>query len=113
MASDADDTEFYIEMALWIGAAIAAYYVWTKVSAGVSSVTAPVVDAAADAYVALTSGGAASAAGNVILPDGSSVPVSSINPVANSDGSTTFSQDGATYTIQPGTDSNGDWTATD
>jgi hypothetical protein len=109
MASD----EGLLEVLLWIGGAIAAYYVLQKVAGGISTLTAPATTAAANAFVALTSGPAIVPTGNIILPNGTSVPVSTVQPTANSDGSTTINYGGSTYTVQPGTNSDGDWTATD
>src|SRR5579863_5692979 len=108
MASD----DGLLEVLLWLGGAIAAYFIWQKVSGGVAAVTAPAVNAAADAWVAMTSGPGVVPTGNIILPTGQMVPVANVIPTANADGSTTVNVAGTTYMIQPGTDSNGNWTAT-
>jgi hypothetical protein len=68
-----------------------------------------VINSAAQAYVNLTSGGAIVPTGNVILPDGSTIPVSSIN--MNATTGAAFTYNGANYSIQSGTDANGNWTA--
>jgi hypothetical protein len=108
---DARRTGDYMEPLLWIGGIVAAYFLWKKLSAGIGSVTAPVANAAADAWVAMTAGPGAVPTGNIILPGGKMVAVADVIPHAQSDGTTTVAVDGATYIIQPGTDANGNWTA--
>jgi hypothetical protein len=65
------------------------------------------INAAACAFVKLTSCAPAVATGNVILPGGTTLPVSSINMGS----SATFTYNGTNYAVQSGTDSNGNWTA--
>lgn len=99
------------EALLWIGGAIAAYFLLQKASGVVSSITAPLVNSAADAYVAMTAGGAAIPSGNIVLPNGTAVPVAQLTPTINSSGDTTINYGGATYTVLPGTDDDGNWQA--
>jgi len=108
---DAGRAEDLIEPLLWIGGAIALYYLWSKTSGVVANITAPITNAAADAYVSMTAGGAATPSGNVVLPDGTSVPVAKLTPTIDASGDTTVSYGGSKYVVLPGTDSNGDWNA--
>lgn len=105
---DAPRTSDYIEPLLWIGGAALLYYLYKK---ALPNVTAPIVNAAADAWVAMTSGPAIVPTGGIVLPSGQVVPVASVTPHAQNDGSTTVNVGGTTYTILPGTDDDGNWQA--
>ena len=91
---------------LYGGLAALAYYLWTKTSnavgSAISSATAPL----ANAYVGLTSGPSAQSllTGQIGMPDGSTLPISSITGGTQWVGNTlTFVSptDGNTYSLAP------------
>lgn len=95
--------------------AAAAYWLYKKLP----NVTAPIVNPVADAYAAasyyatnLNTGEQSQLTGMVILPDGSTVAMTSltVKPIAGSNGAY-FSWQGSTYYLCSPSDSNGNWTA--
>jgi hypothetical protein len=111
------------EWALLAGAAFLAYkYVWpvlktafTGVQAAAGAIASPI----ANAYVALTSGPAITATNQVMLPDGTVVPMQQIGSTGTlkdttqPDGtpSATFTWQGVNYTIVGGADETGTYYA--
>lgn len=100
------------EFALFAAVGYGLWYVFTQMQSffktGPGSIP---ITGAANAFVNLTAGPAAVASGMINLPNGSQVAVNDVNPTEQPDGSTGFTQGGVTYTINPGTDSQGNWTA--
>jgi hypothetical protein len=103
-----------IDIESWLPVAavgVGIYFLYTALQNffGKTGAGGAAINSAAQAYVNLTSGGAIVPTGNVVLPDGNSIPVSSIN--MNASTGANFTYNGANYSIQSGTDSNGNWTA--
>lgn len=91
------------------GVALAGYFLWRSTSAikkGVDSA----VTAIAKGYVSLTSGETVPL-GSIQLPNGQYVPVSSVTVKPGPGTSAVFSYNGVNYSIDGGSDANGNWTA--
>jgi len=100
-----------LQLALLAAGAYLLYRLWNTASSAVASVTAKPVTAAAQAYVNLTTPGIQTV-GNVILPDGTPIPVGTVNP-SPIPGSTsaTFSYLGQQYYLNSPSDAAGNWQA--
>jgi hypothetical protein len=109
---DTDDIKTY---ALIGGIGLGAYLLYkafSGVKTVVCAVTAPATAALANWYVSLTSCGAAIPTGQVLLPNGTAVPVAQlqVSSVAGTN-SAMFTYGGQTYYLNSPHDSNGNWAA--
>jgi len=94
------------KLLLYGGLAALAYYLWTKASGAVGSAISSATAPLANAYVGLTSGPSAQSLlqGQIAMPDGSTLPLSSISSGTTWIGNTlTFVSpvDGNTYSLSP------------
>jgi hypothetical protein len=106
-------TEDLIKLGLIAGIGYLIYRAWGAVSAGVAAVTNVPVTAAAQAYVNLTSSPSMVAQGNVVLPDGTSVPISSLSPqpVAGTNSASVSYMGSQYYLNTPSDPTDGNWYA--
>jgi hypothetical protein len=87
------------------------YLLWQLLGKAGSAASAG-ISSAAKAYVNLTSSAPASATGNIILPNGASIPASSVTPTfVGSSNVAQFSYQGQTYYLNTPHDANGNWQA--
>ena len=105
-----------VQLAALAGGAYLFYkYVWPLLHKGTQAVATPI----ANAYVALTSGPAIQAANQVMLPDGTDIPMQQVGATGTlkdttqADGtpSATFTWKGVSYTIVGGADETGTYYA--
>lgn len=105
-----------VQLAVLAGGAYLFYkYVWPLLNKGSQAVATPI----ANAYVALTSGPAIQAANQVMLPDGTDIPMQQVGATGTlkdttqADGtpSATFTWKGVSYTIVGGADETGTYYA--
>lgn len=105
-----------LQLAALVGGAYLFYkYVWPLLNKGTQAVATPI----ANAYVALTSGPAIQAANQVMLPDGTDIPMQQIGATGTlkdttqPDGtpSATFTWKGVSYNIVGGADDTGTYYA--
>lgn len=100
----------------YVAGALGLYYLLKKaipqIPQAINTALAAPEQAVANAYVGLTSGAPVVPAGNIVLPDGSLVPVAQLSPYVDSgSGNTMVAYAGHTYSLQPH-DANGNWPAT-
>lgn len=110
------DVTSFAQIAVVGGLAYLFYrYVWPLLNKGTQAIATPI----ANAYVALTSGPAIQAANQVMLPDGTDIPMQQIGATGTlkdttqADGtpSATFTWKGVSYTIVGGADDTGTYYA--
>lgn len=104
-----------LTLALVAGGGYLLYKLWgtvAQVGSAAAAAEKSAVTSAAQAYVGMTSGPAMQATGMVVLPDGSSVPVSQLNiqPVAGTN-SASVSYMGSQYYLNAPSESDGNWYA--
>ena len=100
--------ENLIKLVLFGGAAYLLYGLFTK---QLPKLTAPIAGGIADLWVSLTSAPAMSVQGNVVLPSGQQIPLSSLAVKTDTAGNVYVNINGAVYQLSP-SDSEGNWPAT-
>ncbi len=83
-----------------------AYFLWKKFG----GLETQAVGAVADWWVNLTSGGPITVPGNALLPDGSKVPIASLQIKSDTQGNVFTLIQGIGYQLQP-SNADGDWPA--
>ena len=115
--SDAVDDKIMSTIAMLAGFGILAYVAWQAFKGGVGAITNPATTALANWYVSLTGQGAMIPQGQILLPNGQSVPVanvllSTVNAASNPSGiAGVFNYNGQTLYLNSGADSNGNYAA--
>jgi len=88
------------DILFWGAVAVGAYWLYSKFSTAAGTAANAIAAPIANAYVNLTSGAAPVAQGNIILPDGTAIPASSVQLTWYGN-ALTFVYGGSNYQLQP------------
>lgn len=105
------DTQDWVKLGLFGVAAYLIYQLMTTASTAVTGATNAVSTSIADAWVSWTSEPAMSVSGNMVLPDGSLIPLAAASIKQSPSGLVYAQYGGAYYELSP-SDANGNWPAT-